>query len=182
VASALKSIAAAAATCLYARVVTQTPGGTGSPALINSPRFAALPPALILLYHHLSGLDDHANWIAFLELKLFRAGPRYHAFDNALADPHDYVGHDCAEPHFLNDPRQLVSGRKSHINYLATNSAMRAVRIVIDDNTRIKEGLFSRIQFMVEQSLALLIPRGETIRGRQTVSKTMRDNPSRLKS
>ena len=36
-----------AATCRYAPVVTHTPEGTGRPARISTPRFAALPPTTV---------------------------------------------------------------------------------------------------------------------------------------
>src|SRR5215210_8995314 len=44
-AASVGSNPASAATRSYAVVVTQNPSGTGNPALTNSPRLAALPPA-----------------------------------------------------------------------------------------------------------------------------------------
>src|SRR5215210_5373169 len=44
-AASVGSSPASAATISYAVGVTQNPSGTGNPALMSSPRFAALPPA-----------------------------------------------------------------------------------------------------------------------------------------
>jgi len=48
------------------------------------------------LEHDLRRFDDDRDLVSLLKAKLFRATPRDHAFDLALSDFDDDMGHDIA--------------------------------------------------------------------------------------
>jgi cytochrome c peroxidase len=64
---------------------------------------------LVFVQHHFSGLDDDADFVALLQTELFGAAARDDAFELALANLDDNMGHDVAERHFDDFALELIT-------------------------------------------------------------------------
>ena len=69
---------------------------------------------LVLLEHHFGRLDYDSNCVSLLKSELFRAASCDHAFDLALSNFDDDMGHDVPESHLHNFSFELVSRRYRH--------------------------------------------------------------------
>ena len=63
----------------------------------------------VFLDHNFGGFNDSDDVVALLELQLVGAAPCDGAFNQILAHPDDYMGHDVAQLDFFDGSAQLVS-------------------------------------------------------------------------
>ena len=61
-----------------------------------SERCSRAVSGLVLLEHHLGRFDDDGYLVSLLKAQFFRTPPRDYAFDLALSDPDDDMGHNVA--------------------------------------------------------------------------------------
>jgi len=88
------------------------PGGKKSPGGYGRQRYGKLrmgdETKSVFLDHDLGGFHDRDDLIALVELQLFGAAPCDGAFNQILAHPDDYMGHDVAQLDFFDGSAQLV--------------------------------------------------------------------------
>ena len=80
-------------------------------------------PPSVFLNHHLGGLDDDANLVAFLQSQFFSAGASDNAFHQVLAHFDDDVSHDGADLDAFHCAGQLVTRRECHSLFVAKNGS-----------------------------------------------------------
>ena len=64
----------------------------------------------VFLDHYFRGFHDSKHRVALFEFQFVGAAPGDHAFNEIVANLHDYVSHHIAQLDFLNGSTEVVSG------------------------------------------------------------------------
>jgi len=72
--------------------------------------------------HNFGGFDHNPNRVALLQLQLFGATARDHAFHKVVTDLNDHLRHNAADLHLFHNARKLISSRKSHTSPRTRNN------------------------------------------------------------